>query len=206
MPVLVAIEDPIRQAHYVQKLARLAGVAERTVEAILRRMKTIPKVQQQKPESLTSAIQPLLSRPIEEQCLALLLQHPELRNLDAGLKPDYFENSENREIFIAWQQSEDLSALKENLDTALWEYLDNLVNRYILATQLEERYNKYALRLREEYLRGLERKRAVALTLEAEAGGTAAELAKLEEQGIEASAGLKEVFNQKAGKGREGSP
>ncbi len=200
VPVVIAIQDPIRRAHYVQKLARLAGVAERAVEATLDRMKATPRVRKQKSEPLTHAVQ---LPSIEEQCLALLLKHPELRDRDAGILPEYFENSENREIFIAWQKADDLSSLKENLDTTLLEYLENLVNRDILATQLEERYNKYALRLREEYLRGLERKRAVALILEAEVGGTAAELAKLEEQGIEPSRQLREIFNQKAGKGRE---
>jgi len=43
----------------------------------------------------------------------------------------------------------------------------------------------------------LETKRGAVLALEAEAGGTAAELAKLEEQGIEVSIQLGEVFTQK---------
>ena len=41
-------------------------------------------------------------------------------------------------------------------------------------------------------------KRAGVLALEAESGGTAAELAKLEEQGIEVSVQLGEVFTQKS--------
>ncbi|GAG04728.1 unnamed protein product [marine sediment metagenome] len=39
--------------------------------------------------------------------------------------------------------------------------------------------------------------------MEAESGGTAAELAKLEEQGIEVSVQLGEVFTQKAKRGSE---
>jgi len=116
--------------------------------------------------------------------------------------PEYFENSENREIFVIWQQTDDLSSIKENLDPALWEHLDSLVNKNILATQIEERYNKYVLRLREEYLRGLERKREAVFTLEAEAGGAGADLAKLKEEGIEPSIRLGEVFTQKARRGQ----
>jgi DNA primase len=206
VPVVIAIQDPIRRAHYVQKLARLTEVTERTIEATLNKIKTTPGARRSKAESMTHAVRPLLSRPIEEQCLALILKHPELKIIDAGLKPEYFENSENREIYIAWQQADNLSLLKENLDTVLWDYVDTLVNKDILVTRLEERYNRYVLRLHEEYLRGLERKRAVTFTLEAEVGGTAAELAKLEEQGIEPSKQLREIFDKKAGRGGENLP
>ena len=119
-------------------------------------------------------------------------------------KPKLFLDitGEGSMLFLTWKQVDDLASFKENLDAALWEHLDSLSNKNILATQIEKRYNKYVLRLREEYLRGLVRKRAAALTLEAETGGTAAELAKLKEQGIEVSTELREVFTQKARRGQ----
>ncbi|MFC1967007.1 hypothetical protein ACFLWI_08775, partial [Chloroflexota bacterium] len=127
----------------------------------------------------------------------LLLQHPELKNKSEGHLPEYFENTQNREIFIAWQQTDDLSSLKDKLDATLWEHFDTLTNRNILATQTELRYNNYVLRLREEYLKGLERKREAVFTLEAESGGTGADLAKLEEEGIEPAIQLREVYRSK---------
>ena len=204
LPIVAEIKDIVRQSHYLQKLARLVKVSEHQLEAALRRTKTgqdkRPPRQDKEPsrESVSHAAQLFLSRRIEEECLALLLQHPELKNKSAGLLPEYFENSENREILIAWQQSDDLSSLRDKLDAALWEHLDTLTNRNILATQIELRYNKYVLRLREEYLKGLERKREAVFTLEAEAGGTGADLAKLEEEGIEPSIQLREVFRSKS--------
>ena len=117
--------------------------------------------------------------------------------------PEYFENSENREILLAWKQVDDQASFKEKLDASLWEHLDSLISKNILATQIEERYNDYVLSLKREYYRSIERKKEAALVSEAEAGGTAAELAKLEEQGIEASRQLGEIFTQKAGRGRE---
>ena len=161
------------------------------------------QVKEPNQETITHTLHPLLSSPLEEDCLALLLQHPQLKNRSESLLPEYFENSENREIFIAWQEVNDLPSLKERLDTALCEHLDNLINKNILATEIEQRYNEYVLRLREEYLRGLLRKREAALALEAETGGTAAELAKLKEQGIELNTQLGEVFTQKARRGQE---
>ena len=202
LPIIAEIEDDIRRDHYLNKLSRLTGISYRNLEATLKNYRTRRKTRKPRQETITAIARPLLSHPAEEYCLALLLKHPELKSKDGSLLPEYFENSENREIFVVWQQADDLSALKEKLDPALWEHLDSLVNRNILATRIEERYNKYVLRLREEYLRGLERKKAAALTLEAETGGTAAELAKLKEQGIEVSDELRKVFTQKAKRGQ----
>ncbi|MBA7653307.1 hypothetical protein ES703_61155 [subsurface metagenome] len=156
---------------------------------------------------MTHTLQPLLSSPVEEYCLALMLQHPELKDSCQGLLAEYFKNTENREIFIAWQQASDLPSLKAELDNAMWEHLDSLINRNLPPASQAERQHSFTdciLRLREKFLRDLEAKQAEALASEAESGGTAAELAKLEEQGIEVSIQLGEVFAQK-GQRRSGA-
>ena len=112
---------------------------------------------------------------------------------------EYFENSENREIFTIWQQTSDLSSLKDGFDSALWEYIYTLTSRDLPSNQIEQKYADCVLRLRERFLRNLEIKKGEALALEAETGGTAAELSKLKEQGIEVSVQLGEVFSQRAG-------
>ncbi len=205
LPIVATISNSVHHAHYQQKLARLVEMSIRDLqdaEAALKPSRDKRKIADTKQKTVARAVQPILSSRLEEDCLALLLQHPQLKNGSEGLLPEYFGNSENREIFIAWQQTDDVSALKAQLDTAVWEHLDSLTNKNILATQIEERYNKYVLRLREEYLRGLERKREAVFTLEAESGGTGADLAKLEEEGIETAIQLREVFTQKARRGQ----
>jgi len=200
LPIIAEIKDTVRQAHYLQKLARLVKVNERNIEASLRRIKPSQgrrPIKEPKPEAVAHALHPLLSSPIEEYCLALLLQHPELKARYQGPSPEYFENSENREIFIAWQQANNLSSLKDELDSAIWERLDFLITKSLPANQIEQKYTNCVLRLQEKFLRSLEIKREEVLALEAESGGTAAELAKLEEQGIEVSIQLGEVFTQK---------
>jgi len=201
LPIIAEMKDTVRQAHYLQKLARLVKVSQRSLEAALGRIKPSQGKRQSKEpsqERVTQALHPLLSSPVEEYCLALLLQHPELKTGYQGPSPEYFENSENREIFTAWQQANDLSSLKDGLDSAIWEHLDSLITRSLPANQIEQKYANCVLRLREKFLRSLEVKRAGVLALEAESGGTAAELAKLEEQGIEVSVQLGEVFTQKS--------
>ncbi len=197
LPIVAEIKDPVRQAHYFQKLASLVRVNERSLEAALRRIKPSQvrrRAEEAKPVS--HMVRPLLSSPVEEYCLALLLQHPELKNDYRGLSPEYFENTETHEIFIAWQQAKDLSSLKEGLDPTIHEHLDSLVVKAIPTTQVERKYADCVLRLREKYLRSLEAKREEILALEAQTGSDSTELAKLKEQGVEVSVQLGEVFAQ----------
>jgi len=204
LPIIAEIKDMVRQAHYLQKLARLVKVSERNLEAALGKIRASQvrgKVKEPLPKSVTRRLSPLLSSPVEEGCLAWLLQHPELKTHCQGLLAEYFENSENHEIFLAWQQIDNLSSLKETLDAAVHEHLDSLVTKSLPPTTQAERedvFASYVLRLREKFLRSLAAKREEVLALEAESGGTAAELAKLKEQGVEVNVQLGEVFAQKS--------
>ncbi len=200
LPIIAEIKDDIRQAHYLQKLAHLLKVSERSIEAALTRIRPRPsrgRAEEPKQEVATH-LHPLLSSPIEEYCLALLLQHPELKYRQEGLSPEYFETSENREILIAWQRSDKIESLKEGLDSATHEHLDSLLTRNLLSTKIEQKYAECALRLREKFLRSLATKIEAVLALEAQSGGRAADLAKLKEQGVEVNIQLGEVFAQKS--------
>ena len=84
---------------------------------------------------------------------------------------------------------------------AVHEHLDSLLNRDLPPTNQTKREDVIAeciRRLQEEFLRSL--KRTEVLALEAETGGTAAELAKLQEQGVEINVQLGEIFTQKSRK------
>ncbi|MCD6453211.1 MAG: DNA primase, partial [Dehalococcoidales bacterium] len=206
LPIIAEMKDQVRQGHYLQKLADTIGVSERRLEASL---KDYLSRQQPGTPRDPERVNPIFSRPREEYCLALLLQYPELKQQPHQPLAEYFQNSENREIFTAWQEVTDLSSLRNHLDSTIGEHLDYLLNylkqRNLPTNQIEEKYAKCALNLEEEFLQSLEIKRAAALALEAKLGGNAAELAKLSELGIEVNTQLGEVFNQKrqrASKGR----
>jgi DNA primase len=203
LPIIAEIKNPIRQAHYLQKLARLVNVDERRLEAELARLKPAPSRYRGKEPTAKAAGQtprPTLSSPVEEYCLALLLQYPELKRYQQQPAPEHFENSENREIFTGWRQADDLPALKAKLDPTLWEHLDYLLDylkkKEVPTNQIEQRYADCALNLRKKYLQSLEVRRAEIFALEAELGGAGADLAKLEAEGIEPSAQLLEIFRQ----------
>ncbi len=198
LPLVYEIKDPVRQAHYVQKLARRLTISESILAATLRKSPAAKKRQR-----LSEAIeqsrftQQLVSNPIEEYCLALLLQYPELRQEARGLSAEHFESTENRELFIKWQRSEDISKLKEKLDANLLEHLNYLMNKPILDENDWERQhvlNDCILSLQERFSRRLEAGRELMFNLTREKEGLNAELAKLDEQGIRSSEQLKEIF------------
>jgi len=203
LPLITQINDLVRQAHYFQKLARLAGINEHQLKMIIENNR-INRSQSRlmakgKTLTTTDSQQPFLCNPREEYCLSLLLQHPELRNLSYSIMPEYFENSENREIFNAYQLNKDIPAIKDKLDNTIWEHLGNLMAKSLLPDKLEERLSDCVLRLREEFLRRLERKREAVFASEASSGGSGAELNKLEEQGTEGSSQLRDIFIQRSG-------
>lgn len=201
--VVAEIKDDIRRAHYLNKLARLANTNSRNVEAAIAGMKPQRNLYGASKISSQSS-RPSASGSKEEYCLALLLQHPELKACSQHPLPEYFEDTENRELFLKYMKTDSLESLRQELGSILWEHIDYLLRVKIPATQLETRYEGSVLRLREEYLRDLEKKKGEALALEAEVGGTAAELAKLEEQGIDVSVQLREIFMKKI-KGTHGN-
>jgi DNA primase len=207
LPIITAIKEPIRQAHYLQKLARLVNVTERRLEAELARIKPSPRRRrgkEPKREATSQVPRLMLSSPIEEYCLALLLKYPELKRYQPQPSPEHFENSENREIFTSWHKVGDPFALKSKLDPALWEHLDYLLDylrkKEAPTNDIERRYADCVLNLRKKYLQGLEVRRSEIFALEVELKGAGADIVRLEEEGIETAIQLKEVFSQKRGK------
>ena len=209
LPIIAEIKNTVRQDHYLQKLASLINIEKHKLEAELSRIRPSQsrrptrRVKEPRQEAITHAPRPLLSKPREEYCLALLLQHLELKAHSQELLPEYFENSENREILLAYRQGKDVQSIKERLDTTIWEHLDSLLDRSLPSNQMEQKFYNCVLNLREDYLRSRETKKEAVLAREAEKG-PAAELAKLEEQGIEDSVQLREVFDQRSPKGKGG--
>jgi DNA primase len=208
LPSLYEIKDPVQQSHYLKKLARELKIEESAIRAALRESKAgRKKPQLSKPTEQSRLAHQFVSSPIEEYCLALLLQYPELRPSARELSPEYFEYTENREIFVKWQHSSDIADLESNLDTSLLEhlyYLVNLVNNKDFPPAIREsektRHLDLAqciLRLKEQLSRKLETEKEATLEIEREKGGISAELSKLEEQGISSGQQLQEIFVKK---------
>jgi DNA primase len=207
LPSIYEIKDPTQKFHYVEKLARALKIKTSDVEVALQKLKTArERPQLSKPTEQSRLARQFVSSPIEEYCLALLLQYPELRPSARELSPEHFESTENREVFVKWQHSSDISNLESKLDTSLLEHLYYLVNKiFPPAIRESERTRNFdlancILRLQEKLSRKLETEKEATLELEREKGGISSELSKLEEQGINSGQQLQDIFVKKGKK------
>lgn len=128
LPLIAELENETQREFYLNRLAGLLGVREKTllenVAARLHTRKEKARKMEPRPSSITH-----LGDQVEEYCLALLLQHPGLRNQAEKLTPDHFERSENREVFAAWRRSSNNHELAEAIDTDLSEHFESLSDK-----------------------------------------------------------------------------
>jgi DNA primase len=130
LPLLAAIGDRIVQAHYLQRLARLAQVREEALhQMLLRQGRKQGRGREAAAHlgavgSLTAS--GVVSSKQEEFCLALLLRYPELRADGLALSPDFFWHSENRQLLQAWQQCPDLEEMRQAIAAELEEHLQRI--------------------------------------------------------------------------------
>ena len=197
LPIIAQIKDNTRRDHYLQKLAKLIEISYNNIEATLKAYLVKRKTREPKVEAVTRVVRSLMSNPLEEYCLALLLQHPELKGSQEDSSPEYFENSENREIFTVWQQVDNFSSLKKKLDIAFHEYLDTLTNKNLPPNLIEQKFADCLLQLRKKYLQNLAGKKAEILALEAESEGTEVTLSRMKPEDIEYVSQLREIHTQK---------
>ena len=198
LQLICVIENSIIRGHYVQEVARIARVNPKDLEDRINKIRLDKRKQKTKTiisPTPTKSVS-LSPNPIEKHCLWLLLQYPVLRADGMKLSEVFFESSESREIFLNWKQSTDINSLRNNLDSTLHPYLDDLMSkpysRTIIASEDKQRRDLSAcvVRLREKLYKGIESKKEELLAMEAKRGSEE----ELAEQGIEESKQLKSIF------------
>jgi DNA primase len=198
LPLISEIEDGMERELYLKRLAGLVGVEEKILAGKAARLRPTEREKTKragrKVVSLPSA--KLLHHPLEEYCLCLLLQHPELRERGEQLLPEYFESTENREFFLAWRDSPGMEMMRHSLDFNLHEHLDSLMTRALpplSERELEIAFADCLQRLEEQRLRRLKAIEEVLIS-EAESEGDEEEVRALLEKALAPSAQLRQLF------------
>ena len=193
-PFIFAVDEPIRQDSYVRKLADHLGVREETLQATLNRpnMRARPSRPTARPRTEerpgarsgadASAFTAADRDPMEEYCLAMLFQFPDLETelAETGdLRPEYFRRPENREIYLqlarSWSETREMlvpddslpEQVKRNVIPELRQQVENLAARAIPATDSWLRpaeLRRIISRLEERHLRDLKMAEQVRFT------------------------------------------
>jgi len=158
-PMIAALSNPFEQDRYFQRLARLLGVSEQTLAASVGRPHAArPRAARQRQEAASTPFERLEHDPLEELCLALVFQHPELAPKASGLRLEHFRMVESRELFTYWLEDVNMKRLGESLDSELKAHLERLLLRElpsIAATEREAVVVDCVRRLEERRLREL---------------------------------------------------
>ena len=196
LPNIAQIQNPVRQAHYLQKLSSMIKVDEQRLESSIKKLGERKRQGKYAPSvSIKSNEDKLFSNPREEFCLALLIQYPELWENAHGLKQEYFANSENTEIFSALRTNNGPETARELLDGATLEYYNQLATRTLSSRNLENKLKEIILLLKESYLRRLlQNQEAILASMDL----TEEERTALVKQGFDVNQELREVFYEKS--------
>jgi DNA primase len=170
MPVVGEITDPVLQAHYLQRLSRLARVSEEALRRELPRRTRPPRRDEAASETPAAASRRpgMASAAREEFLLALLYREPALAARGADVAEELFSLSENRELFRRWRASQ---AVTEE-DSWLWEHYQEVLQTRIPLSetaQVEVAFLDCVDRLEQVRLRAVKEASALALA-EGEAG------------------------------------
>jgi DNA primase len=172
-PLIAAIEEPFLQDNYFQGLAQLLGVTSENLRANLartplRNAARNSNQRERRPErgreaSNSSPITPLDRDPVEDYCLTLLLQEPDLESMAASLRLEHFTRPENREVMAYWSEGYDPELMDEDLRPN-W---DRLISHALPPTdrrQREEALMDSVARLEARYLRKLKMEEELRLS------------------------------------------
>ncbi len=143
LPLIKEIGDGIERAHYLQKLAHLVRIDERTLAAEMARSRSAGRAEVAVAGGeLSPVFRPLPA--LERYCLLLLLKAPDFIDEVEGLTPDDFLAVENRSIFQALldclegQEPFDLGRFRATLDPLLEQHLGALLEEEAKAPSLSD--------------------------------------------------------------------
>ena len=208
LPRLMETQDGAEREIYFKKLSNELGVSEKT---LIDRAAQIQPTKREKGSKAVSIPGLALSKyPLEEYCLVLLLQKPDLQEGGLALSPEHFEGTENREIFVAWLDNPTIEGLRGSLDTSLHEHLDRLAGKVLPPVKekdLDTALADCTRRLWEQRLRKLKSLEEILIS-EAESEGDKniikEQVELLLQKALEPTTQLKDVF-EKAKRGGRGT-
>ena len=190
--------NPFVHRRYLRRLADVVSLSEADLERyIWRSQRRAPTPNRRAPTAATTlSASPLSSANLEEHCLSLLLRHTELRESGLDISPDYFEQSENRDIFTKWAACATIEEIAGSLSTDLTEHLQTLLSMENPPLNIKERERDLQAvvnRLKERYFKVQEQ--ALMEQLEGADWTDISSLSPSLNQAMEINQQLKELFS-----------
>ena len=155
-PFVKSESNPFTYRRYVRRLADTVSLSDAELERYVWRSQGRPQSgARRRPAAAGRAAAPQVAS-LEEHCLSLLLRHPELRERGLLVSPDYFEQSENRDVFTRWLDCDTIEAMSGSVPVDLADHLQALLNAEEPPLNIKERERSLQAvvnRLKERYFK-----------------------------------------------------
>ena len=182
-------ESATEEDRYMERLSALTGLTRHLLEEALQLKRqsllqaATTKNHRQRspipPPNVQVAAAAFKQDQLEAYSLALLLRDPELKEFAEALQPEFFHESENREVYLKWAECSIIEELRELVDAPLREHLETLVDRDFPSMDQKERTEALShcvRRLEERHLREMRTQIATSLSQALEEGEDATQV------------------------------
>ena len=143
--VILSAEDPAGQDRHLERLEGVLGVTRGTLDEALqlRRRALLRGAGRDRRgggdvQGYAAPFARSSHDPLEEYTLALLLQNPSLWSGAEAAAEDYFQRSENREVYRVWTGCGTIDELRVSIDPDVLEHLEALLSRALPPMDLRE--------------------------------------------------------------------
>jgi DNA primase len=207
LPIVSRIKDPIKKGEYIRRFAKIININENYLLDDLNKLKVEDRKKKTNRKnsymkSASSDIANLKTTGIEDMLLSMLLQNPELHDAGITIPADYFEDSENVEIFKKWREDSNIGDIENNIDPVIYPHLESLLTKKHPPIEgMEDKINlifyDYIDRLHEKHIRNALRRKAEVLASESGMEMQDDVIGKLEEQVAPEIEELKRIFTDR---------
>ena len=153
-PFIRSEGNPFTYRRYLRRLAETVSLSEPELERYVWRSQRRPAAGAGRRAAAAGPAGVPAPVSLEEHCLSLLLRHPELRERGFDISPDYFEQSENRDVFTKWLACDTIEEIGRSVPVDLADHLHTLLNTDEPPLNIKERersLHSVVNRLKERY-------------------------------------------------------
>ena len=159
-PFIRSEGNPFTHRRYIRRLADIVSVIESDLERYIWRAQrsTAAIGRRANPATALNASSQVTTHrdALEEYCLSLLLQYPDLKKKGLEIYTDHFELSENRDVFTKWAVCATIGEISGSLPVDLTEHFQSLLDMENPPLDMKEReraLQEVANRLKERYFK-----------------------------------------------------
>ena len=197
-PFIKSEANAFTRRRYLTRLAQEVVLNEAELENYIwrsdRRVATSRRASASGPDA--NQANPVMGDILEQYCLYLMFNYPELKDADIEISSDFFDQAENRDLFTRWTDCSTMDALMDSIPDYLSDHLREILSTDAPPFDLRERHRAFAelcSRLKERFLKLQEQ--SLLQQMHASDWTDGDKLQSITEKTQEINAGLRRIYS-----------